>query len=90
MQRIENVMYDERPEKVVVGPTIVDVCISAEQVEETDETSGEKSIKWKCVIDRYTSNEYIAVLHAKNVDLEQQMTEAQIGIVEVYEMLLGQ
>lgn len=92
MQRIENVMYDEKPDKVVVGPTIVDVCISAVQVEEEDTTNsnnGEKSVKWKCTIDRYTSNEYIAVLHTKNVELEQQMTQAQVGIVEVYEMLLG-
>lgn len=89
MQRFENVMYDEQPEKVVVGPSMVDVCVSSEQVEEEDEVSGAKSIKWKCTIDRYTSNEYIAVLHATNVALEQQMTQAQVGIVEVYEMLLG-
>lgn len=89
MQRFENVMYDEQPAQVVVGPTIVDVCVSSEQVEEQDNMSGTKSIKWKCTIDRYTSNEYIAILNAKNVELEQQMTQAQVGIVEVYEMLLG-
>ena len=89
MQRFENVMYDEQPAQVVVGPTIVDVCVSSEQVEEQDNMSGAKSIKWKCTIDRYTSNEYIAILNAKNAELEQQMTQAQVGIVEVYEMMLG-
>lgn len=89
MQRLKNVMYDEQPAQVVVGPTTVDVCVSSEQVEEQDNMSGAKSIKWKCTIDRYTSNEYIAILNAKNVELEQQMTQAQEGVVEVYEMLLG-
>lgn len=89
MQRLENVMYDEQPAQVVVGPTTVDVCVSSEQVEEQDNISGAKSIKWKCTIDRYTSNEYIAVLHATNVDLAQQLTQAQAGVIEVYEMLLG-
>lgn len=89
MQRLENVMYDEKPEDVVIGLSIVDVCISSEKVEEEDGVSGVKSTKWKCIIDRYTSNEYIGVLQAANAALERQMTQAQVGIVEVYEMLLG-
>lgn len=88
MQRLENVIYDYEPQKINVGTTIVDVCVSAELVEMVDEMTNETYDKWKCVIDRYTSSEYIAVLHAKNVALEQQITEAQLGIVEMYEILI--
>lgn len=50
MQRLEGVMYDEQPAKAVVGPTVVDVCISSEQVEEKDTMHGTVSVKWKCTI----------------------------------------
>lgn len=89
MQRLENVIYNEKPKRIVVSPTIVDVCLSSKKVEIIDDISGDRSIKWECTIERYTSNEYIAVLQAKNDILEQQMTQAQEGIVEVYEMLLN-
>ena len=88
MQRLEGGMYDEQPAKVVVGPTIVDVCISSEQVEEKDTMHGTVSVKWKCTIERYDTAEYIDVLQKANDELNDKVIQNQLGLVEVYEMLL--
>lgn len=88
MQRLEDVMYDEQPAKVVVGPTIVDVCISSEQVEEKDTMHDTVSVKWKCTIERYDTAEYIDVLQKANDELNDKVIQNQLGLVEVYEMLL--
>lgn len=88
MQRLEGVMYDEQPAKAVVGPTIVDVCISSEQVEEKDTMHGTVSVKWKCTIERYDTAEYIDVLQKANDELNDKVIQNQLGLVEVYEMLL--
>lgn len=88
MQRLEGVMYDEQPAKVVVGPAIVDVCISSEQVEEKDTMHGTVSVKWKCTIERYDTAEYIDVLQKANDELNDKVIQNQLGLVEVYEMLL--
>lgn len=88
MQRLEGVMYDEQPAKVVAGPTIVDVCISSEQVEEKDTMHDTVSVKWKCTIERYDTAEYIDVLQKANDELNDKVIQNQLGLVEVYEMLL--
>lgn len=85
MQRLEGVMYDVKPDDVTVYPSSVDIVQSCEEVE----MEGGASKKFKCDIERYTTSEYINVIQKKNGEFEQQMIQAQIGIVEVYEMLQG-
>lgn len=89
MQRIENVIYDAKPDDITVYPSCVDVVKSCTEVEIEDEMSGETSTKYQCDVERYTTSEYIDVIQKKNGELEQQMTQTQVGIVEAYEMLLG-
>lgn len=89
MQYLEGVIYDTKPDDVTVYPSCVDVVQSCVEVEMKDEMSGETSQKFKCDIERYTTTEYIDVMQKKNGELEEQMTQAQVGIVEAYEMLLG-
>lgn len=89
MQRLEGVIYDAKPDDITVHPTSVDVVQSCEEVEMEDEMTGDVSKKFKCDIERYTTSEYIDVIQKQNGELEQQMTQAQVGIVEAYEMLLG-
>lgn len=89
MTRLQGVMYDAIPDAVVVSPTIVDVLVSYEEVTETDEMSGEQSTKYKCVIDRYKTTEYVDVLQKKVDSVESETTQAMVGLTEVYEMLLG-
>lgn len=89
MQRLEGVIYDVKPDDITVYPSCVDVIQSCIEIEVKDEISGEILIKYQCNIERYTTSEYIDVMQKKNGELELQMTQAQVGIVEAYEMLLS-
>lgn len=89
MTRLQDVMYDTIPEKVVVSPTIVDVLVSCEEVTTTDEMSGEPSTKYKCTIERYETTEYVDKLQKQMDSVEAQTTQAMVGLTEVYEMMLG-
>lgn len=89
MQRLEGVIYDKKPDDVTVYPSCVDVVQFCEEVEVKDEMTEETSTKFQCDIERYTTSEYIDVIQKKNGELEVQMTQAQVGIVEAYEMLLS-
>lgn len=89
MQRMKDVMYDEKPEQVVVYPTSVRVLVDSEEVQEQDEMTGETSTKFKCTIDVYNVDEYIGSLQTQISTQDAQMTQTQLALVEVYEMLLG-
>lgn len=88
MQRIEGVMYDERPQAVTVYPTSVIVLVDCEEVQVEDEMSGKTSTKYKCTTDVYGTSEYIDVLQKTNDELNNKVVQNQLGLVEVYEMLL--
>lgn len=89
MQKLHDVMCDQKPEEVVVYPTSVMVLVSCEEVEVEDEMSGSKSTKYKCDIEQYDVDEYIDKLQKVVADQDSQMTQTQLALVEVYEMLLG-
>lgn len=89
MQLLKNVMYDDKPAEVTVWPTSVDVVTLIEPVNQVDETTGKTSVKYQCTVERYTTSEYIDKLRAENASLSTQVTQAQVGLVEVYELLLG-
>lgn len=88
MQRIEGAMYDERPQAVTVYPTSVIVLVDCEEVQVEDEMSGKMSTKYKCTTDVYGTSEYIDVLQKTNDELNNKVVQNQLGLVEVYEMLL--
>ncbi len=89
MEQLNNVMYDDRPEDVIVRPTSVDVMTLIEPVNVTDDTTGKTTVKFKCNVERYKTSEYIDKLKNENVLLNEQVTQAQIGLVEVYELIAG-
>lgn len=89
MTRLNGVTYDEKPVEVVVYPSCVDVLVSHEEVEVEDEMTGETHVKFKCNIERYEVHEYIQKLQKDNANLQEQVTQTQIGMVETYEMLLS-
>lgn len=89
MKLMTGVMYDERPEDVVVYPTSVMVAKSCEEVQLEDEISGTTITKFKCDVEVYKVHEYIDKLRVENANLDAQVTQTQVGLVEVYETLLG-
>ena len=88
MQLLNDVMYDARPESVTVYPSCVDVLTSCAEVQVEDEMSKEKQVKYKCDIERYDVHEYIDKLQKDNASLNQQTTDTQIALCDVYEMLV--
>lgn len=87
MQRLTNVMCDEKPQDVTVWPTIVDVLISGHEETVTDKESGTKQKKWICMIDRYEKDEYIKKLSDENSNLSTEVQNSYIALTELYEML---
>lgn len=89
MQLLKGVQYDAKPAEIVFWQTAVDVNTNIKQIEVEDKETGEKAVKWQADTTRYDKDEYIEVLHNDNVSLTQQVTQSQLAIVEVYEMMLG-
>lgn len=89
MENLKGVMYDSKPEDVIVRPTSVDVMTLVEPVNVKDEMTGKTSVKFKCNVERYTTSEYIDKLRSDNASLNMQVTQAQMGLAEVYELIAG-
>lgn len=52
------------------------------------EHEGEKHTEYEFDQKRYTKNEYIALLKEQNAELEAQLTDTQLALCEVYELML--
>lgn len=87
MQLLSNVMYDDKPESVTVYPSMVDVVVACVPVNQKNEMTDKTSVKWQCDIERYSTSEYIDKLRIKNANLSQQLTDTQVALCDVYEML---
>lgn len=59
-------------------------------IEETSETGmdEEKITGFQYQMIQYTKDEYIQMMVEKNQKTDQQVTEAQLALVELYEMML--
>lgn len=87
MQLLSNVMYDDKPESVTVYLSMVDVVVACVPVNQKDGMTGKTSVKWQCDVERYSTSEYIDKLRIENANLSQQLTDAQVALCDVYEML---
>lgn len=89
MQTLLNVEFDHKPQDIEVYKTGVDVVTRCEQKEKTDPQDGSTRVVWECDLKRYDADEYIRLQMAQYAEVQEQLTQAQVGLVEVYEMLLG-
>ena len=87
MQLLSNVMYDNEPESVTVQPSVEDGVVACVPVNQKDERTGKTSVKWQCNVERYSTSEYIDKLRIENGNLSQQLTDTQVALCDVYEML---
>ena len=83
------VIFDNKPEDVVVYPSSVYVVKSREEIQVVDEFGGATQTKYQCDVEVYDIVEYIDVIQKENTSLNSQITEAQLALVEIYELLLG-
>lgn len=86
MQQLNGVIYDSRPSDTVVYETMVDVVVLCTPINIVDEQTGKSAVKFKCNIERYTTDEYINKINSDKKDLSNQVTELQLAIVEVFEL----
>lgn len=89
MQKLLNVEFDHKPQSPMVYKSGVDVVARCEEKTKTDPQDGTTRTVWECDLQRYDADEYIKFQMAQYAAVQDQLTQAQIGLVEVYEMLLG-
>lgn len=63
------------------------VYLNTNIAEITVESDGEAHLEYEFDQLRYSKDEYIKIISEKNADLEQQLTDTQIALCDVYEML---
>ena len=76
-----------RPEEKVIDEFSVWIASDIKAVSEagTDDQEGFTGFEFDLV--QYDKDEYIKMIADKNASLEQQMTDTQIALCDVYEML---
>ena len=76
-----------RPEELELTETKVFVNSNITEVNE-DETDGQQGFTgYEFDLIEYTKDEYIKIQAEKNAVLEQQVTDTQLALCDVYEML---
>ena len=76
-----------RPEELELTETKVFVNSNITEVNE-DETDGQQGFTgYEFDLIEYTKDEYIKIQAEKNAALEQQVTDTQLALCDVYEML---
>lgn len=76
-----------RPEEKVIDEFSVWVASDIEEVSEPGIDDQEGFIGFEYNLVQYDKDEYIKMIDEKNASLEQQMTDTQIALCDVYEML---
>ena len=89
MQKFVDVEYDHKPNNIEIYKSGVDVITKCTETQKKDELSGTTRTVWICDVERYTLLEYIYAQQSKYDAINTQLTQAQVGLTEVYEMLLS-
>lgn len=76
-----------RPEEKVIDEFSVWVASDIKEVSEPGIDDQEGFIGFEYNLVQYDKDEYIKMIDEKNASLEQQMTDTQIALCDVYEML---
>jgi len=87
MQQYGKVRSTQQPETQVIDEYSVWVAENITPVSEpgTDEQPG--FVGYEYDLTQYTKDEYIKMIDEKNAALETQVTDTQLALCEVYEML---
>ena len=89
MKDLGIVQSTERPSDVDIRETKVFVASDIKEVHEkkTDEQPGLDGYSYN--LKEYDKDEYIKSIQAKNAELEDETTQVQVALTEVYEMIGG-
>lgn len=89
MQKFVDVEYDHKPNDIEIYKSGVDVITKCVETQKEDEQSGTTRTVWICDVERYSLLEYIYVQQSKYDALTTELTQTQVGLVEVFEMLVA-
>ena len=87
MQKFVDVEYDHKPNDIEIYKSGADVITKCVETQKEDEQSGTVRTVWICDVERYTLLEYIYVQQSKYDALTTELTQTQVGLAEVFEML---
>ena len=79
-----------RPEKIDIKETKVFVATNIEEeviYTPEDFETGTKEVGYKYHLVEYDKNEYIAIMSNKNEQLESELSNAQMALCELYELV---
>lgn len=86
----EHKEFDHEPQDLEIYQTGVDKFSKKEQAEVADEMTGEIRTVWYCDFVRYTLLEYIYEQQQVYSRLNDELTQTQVALCDVYEMLLAE
>lgn len=86
MEQYNNVRSTIKPEKCVIDDYSVWINTDIRKIEVLGENG--VRIEYEFEQARYSKDEYIKMLDDKNANLETQLTDTQLALCEVYEMML--
>ena len=89
MQKFVDVEYDHKPNDIEIYKSGVDVITKCVDTQKEDEQSGTMRTVWICDVERYSLLEYIYVQQSKYDALTTELTQTQVGLAEVFEMLVA-
>ena len=89
MQKFVDVEYDHKPNDIEIYKSGVDVITKYVETQKEDEQSGTTRTVWICDVERYSLLEYIYVQQSKYDALTTELTQTQVGLAEVFEMLVA-
>lgn len=89
MQKFVDVEYDHKPNDIEIYKSGVDVITKRVETQKEDEQSGTTRTVWICDVERYSLLEYIYVQQSKYDALTTELTQTQVGLAEVFEMLVA-
>ena len=89
MQKFVDVEYDHKPNDIEIYKSGVDVITKCIEKKKKDEQSGTTRTVWICDVERYSLLEYIYVQQSKYDALTTELTQTQVGLAEVFEMLVA-
>jgi len=75
------------PDPVQVLETSVLVSKNIREIEVTDETGTRTEFEF--ILIQYEKDEYIKLMDEKNAELEQSLTDTQLALCDVYELIGG-
>lgn len=87
MEKFVAAEYDHKPNNIEIYKSGVDVITKCVETQKENKKTGMKRTVWLCDVERYSLLEYVYIQQSKYDKLTEELTQTQLGLTEVFEML---